>query len=172
MSRLADAARACIGTRFRHRGRSKKGLDCAGLAWISYRDCGVDLPDFLLYGREPHRDGLTARVTEALGEPVALAPVPLGAVQDGDVVIIAFEHEPHHIAIVGTHDYGGTQAPTLIHACGWNKRVLEQRLTPDVKITHVYRRPVSVRVALPDVSGDEAEHLRKPQFGFMVGGAD
>ena len=142
MTPLADAARAYIGTRFRHRGRKKTGLDCAGLVWIAYRDCGADLPDYRLYGPEPHRDGLTQHATAALGEPVAVAPVPLDAVQDGDVLVIAFEHEPHHVAIVGSRDYGGTQALTLIHACGWNKRVLEQRLTPDVKITHVYRRAV------------------------------
>lgn len=142
MSRLADAARAYIGTRFRHRGRSKGGLDCAGLVWIAYHDLGDTLPDFRLYGPEPHRDGLTQHATAALGTPAAIAPVALADVKDGDVLVIAFDHEPHHLAIVGTHRYGDREALTLIHACGWNKRVLEQRLTPDVRITHVYRRPV------------------------------
>lgn len=142
MTTLADAARAYIGTRFRHRGRNKKGLDCAGLVKLAYADCGFDAPDFLLYGAEPHRDGLTKHVTAALGEPVLVAPVNHADLLPDDVLVIAFDHEPHHLAIVGSHNYGDQQALTMIHACGWNKRVLEQRLTPDVRITHVYRRPV------------------------------
>ena len=75
MSALADAARGYIGTPFRHRGRSRLGVDCVGLGVLAYADCGVAVPDFRLYGREPHRDGLVARMTLALGEPVAVAPV-------------------------------------------------------------------------------------------------
>jgi cell wall-associated NlpC family hydrolase len=142
MSLLADAARAYNGTRFRHRGRNKKGIDCAGLVWAAYNDLGVTLPDFRLYGREPHRDGLTGHVSAALGEPVAQKPVPLANVRDGDVLVIAYVSEPHHLAIVGSRDYDGTQALTMIHASGHDGRVLEQRLTADVRITHVFRRPV------------------------------
>lgn len=142
MTALVTAARRYIGTRFRHRGRTDKGLDCAGLVWAAYRDCGLILPDFLLYGKEPHRDGLTIHVASALGQPVLRAPVKLADIEPGDVLIIAYEHEPHHVALVGTHRYAGKEALTLIHACGWNKRVLEQRLTPDVKITHVFRKTV------------------------------
>lgn len=144
MSRIADAARPYIGVRFRHRGRDRMGIDCAGLGWAAYRDCGIELPDFRLYGREPHRDGLTRHMTAVLGAPVKAAPVRMADLRDGDVIVVRFEVEPHHVAIVGEFDYCGTTALTMIHACGWNDRVLEQRLTPDVvaRITHVYRRPV------------------------------
>lgn len=144
MSRLAEAARAYVGTRFRHRGRNARGLDCAGLVWAAYNDLGVTLPDFRLYGPEPHQDGLTRHVEAALGAAVAVAPVAAGQLQPGDVIVLRFEREPHHVAIVGDHDYAGTHALTLIHADGMNGRVLEQRLTADMieRITHVYRRPV------------------------------
>lgn len=144
MSRLPDAARAYIDTRFRHRGRNARGLDCAGLVWAAYNDLGVTLPDFRLYGPEPHQDGLTRHVEAALGGDVAVAPVAAGQLQPGDVIVLRFEREPHHVAIVGDHDYAGTRALTVIHACGMNGRVLEQRLTPDMtaRITHVYRRPI------------------------------
>ena len=141
---LPEAARAYIGTRFRHRGRNARGIDCVGLGVVAYADCGVTLPDFRLYGPEPHRDGMTQHMRAALGEPVAVAPVAAGALQVGDVAVFRFDHEPHHMGIIGDHDYGGTRALTLIHADGMNGRVLEQRLTPDMvsRITHVYRRPV------------------------------
>lgn len=144
MSRLVEAARAYIGVRFRHRGRTSRGLDCAGLVWAAYNDLGVTLPDFRLYGPEPHQDGLTRHVAAALGAVVAAAPVSAGQLQPGDVIILRFEREPHHVGIVGEHNYGGTGALTLIHADGMEGRVLEQRLTPDAvtRITHVFRRPV------------------------------
>ena len=144
MSALADAARGYIGTPFRHRGRSRLGVDCVGLGVLAYADCGVAVPDFRLYGREPHRDGLVGRMTAALGEPVAVAPVAVADLSDGDVAVLRFTAQPHHVGIVGQRDYGGMSALTLIHADGDIGRVHEQRLTPDMaaRVTHVFRRPV------------------------------
>lgn len=135
MSALADSARQFIGKPFRHRGRGPRYYDCAGLVWAAYKALGVTLPDFLLYGREPYKDGLLSHVQAALGAPVS-------GMQDGDVVLIRYNVNPHHVAIVGTKSYGSVEALTLIHAEGGIGRVIEQRLTPDVKITHVFRRPV------------------------------
>lgn len=144
MSRLADAARAYIGVRFRHRGRSRAGLDCVGLGVVAYADCGAPVRDFLLYGREPFRDGMVKHMTAALGEPVAIAPVAQHQLQDGDVILLRYHTNPHHMAIVGERQYGGTTALTLVHSEGVHGQVIEQRLTPDVveRITHVFRRPV------------------------------
>lgn len=144
MSVLADAARHYLGVRFRHRGRNSTGLDCAGLVWLAYHDLGIDLPDYRLYGPEPHKDGLSRHVAAALGAPVLAAPVRATALSDGDVVVLRFDTEPHHVAIIGSKRYGDRDALTLIHADGLNGRVLEQRLTPDriERITHVYRRPI------------------------------
>lgn len=135
---VTKAARAYLGTRWRHRGRSVHGLDCAGLVVLAYRDCGVELPDFTLYGREPHRDGLITHMTAALGEPLPIS-TPLA---DGDVVVLRFDREPHHVAIVAAASYGGTAAFNVIHADGHIGRVLEHRLMPDVlaRVTHHYRR--------------------------------
>lgn len=33
------------GTKFSHRGRTRYGIDCLGLDWISYRRSGINLPD-------------------------------------------------------------------------------------------------------------------------------
>lgn len=141
MSTLIEAARKYLGTRWRHRGRNVHGLDCAGLVVIAYADCGVELPDFRLYGREPHRDGLIKHAIAALGEPLADHDRTLA---EGDVLLMRFDKEPHHMAIVALGTYGGTPAFNIIHADGNAGRVHEQRLTPDmaVRITHVFRRAV------------------------------
>ncbi len=156
MSRLVDAARTFEGVRFLHRGRDRQGLDCAGLVWAAYAACGLELPDYRLYGPEPHRDGLVLHVAAALGEAVQVAPVrPLGLLP-GDVLVMRYFREPHHMGIVGERLYGSERALTLLHADGdapsrrsdgkqqRRGRVHEVRLTPDMvaRVTHVFRRPV------------------------------
>jgi cell wall-associated NlpC family hydrolase len=147
MSALADSARKFIGAKFRHRGRSPKLMDCVGLVLLAYKELGVELKDYRLYPADPVRHGpnLTDHVRQALGDPVAVEPVKYADMQDGDVLVIRYVHEPHHVAVVGTHPLGYL---TLIHAHGLYGRVLEQGLPPDIPldhgavITHVFRRPV------------------------------
>lgn len=142
MSPIVTAARKYLGVRWRHRGRSARGLDCAGLPWLAYKDCGVELPDFRLYGPEPHNDGLTTHMTDALGEPIRTEPVRQSHLLPGDVIVLRFVTEPHHVGIVTDYPYGS--ALGIIHACGHYGKVIEHRLPKDYiqRITHAYRRPV------------------------------
>ena len=153
MNQLVEAARSLKGLRFRHRGRKTegpgKGVDCAGMVVCAYRACGIELKDFELYEAEPalHGPGLTDRVREAMGPEVAVGPVSMDQLQVGDVLVIRFEREPHHVAIVG--DYYKPGHFSIIHADafphdGVRGKVIEQRLSPDIlaRVTHVFRRPV------------------------------
>lgn len=135
MSALVAAARRYLGVPFRHRGRTARGLDCAGLVLRAYADLGVVMPDVRHYGREPHKDGLRAAVVRALGQPVEDAP------QVGDVLLMAFDRDPHHVGIVGDYLHGGL---SLIHSYGDVGRVVEHRLDDGwrAKILEVYRRPI------------------------------
>lgn len=147
MSALADAARSFIGARFRHRGRSASMMDCVGLVVLAYQKLGVELKDYRLYPPDPamHGPSLTDHVKRGLGEPLAVEPVKYSDMQDGDVIVIRYVHEPHHVAIVGNHPLGYL---SLISADGLYRRVLEQGMPPGVPldhgavITHVFRRPV------------------------------
>lgn len=141
MSALVKAARSLLGSPFRHRGRGPKYFDCAGAVKEAYKRCGVDLPDFILYSREPHDDGLVSHVSKALGPPIYKHPVSEKALIPGDVLLLRFDIRPHHVGMVADYLYGGL---SLIHADGHTGRVLEQRLTSDMvkRITHVFRKPV------------------------------
>ena len=141
MTALTAAARKYIGCPFRHRGRGPVRFDCAGIVWRAYHDCGVDLPDFRLYGGDPHRDGLLSHVRAALGDPVHSGPPPMAALQPGDVLLLRYEHEPHHLAMVADYPLGGL---SMVHADGHAGRVIEHILTVDHlrMITHVFRRPL------------------------------
>ena len=136
MSALIDSARKYLGTPFKHRGRTPAGLDCAGLGWIAYQDLGVDLPDVRAYGREPFKNGLMQGLAAALGEPVA------DGLRPGDVVVMRFERDPHHVALIASAPYGDVL--TMIHADSHHGCVVEHRLSEDwrSRIVAVYRKIV------------------------------
>lgn len=135
MSKLVAAARRYLGVPFRHRGRTAAGLDCAGLVWLAYADLGLKLPDVRIYGREPHRNGLEDAMVRALGEPVSRWPMA------GDVLLMRFDKEPHHIGIAAEYPHGGL---SLIHAYGTAGKVVEHRLdqTWQDRIVAVFRREI------------------------------
>lgn len=132
------AARSYTGVKFRHRGRSRMGVDCAGLAWCAAKDAGRLLPDFRLYGREPHAGKLIETMEAAMGPAVLTAPVERTDLHVGDVLVVRYRIEPHHIGIVTDYPFGGLG---VIHSDGHNDKVVEHRLADDMvnRITHVFR---------------------------------
>ena len=138
---LVEAARKYLGVPFVHRGRSRQGLDCAGLIKLSLEDIGFPVQDYLLYGRTPHNGELERTIEARLGPAVAIAPVRSSQLHVGDVVLVRYRVEPHHVAIVTDYPYGGL---AVIHTDGHTGRVVEHRLAEDMvrRITHVFRRSV------------------------------
>lgn len=114
------------------------GVDCAGLAWCAARDAGLALPDFRLYGREPHAGKLIETMEAAMGAAVLTAPVARADLRVGDVLVVRYRIEPHHIGIATDYMFGGLG---VIHSDGHNNKVVEHRLTDDMvtRITHVFR---------------------------------
>jgi hypothetical protein len=128
--------RARLGVKFRHRGRSRVSLDCAGLALVTLKAMGRAVVDVRVYGKHPHREGLQAAVRANLGPPVADEP------RVGDVVLMRYDGGPNgpirHVAVITDHPLGGLG---LIHACAGERRVIEQALdaTRRAAIAEVYR---------------------------------
>lgn len=92
---IVDAARSYLGVRYHHQGRSRAGLDCAGLLVCVARDLGLDTSeDITGYARTP--DGVSLKT--ALDR--ALLPVSIFGYSPGDVLLMRFERDPQHIAIV------------------------------------------------------------------------
>ncbi|HWW65310.1 MAG TPA: peptidoglycan endopeptidase [Sphingomonadaceae bacterium] len=90
--RVARAARACLGTRFRPQGRDPAtGLDCVGLAGLAF---GLgDLPrGYALRGGDP----ATCR---ALIEAAGLAPVDPEQTREGDLLLLKAGPGQLHFAV-------------------------------------------------------------------------
>ena len=147
MNPLVEAARRYVGVRFVHQGRTERGLDCVGLIWIAYRDCGVTLDRYRAYPAEPNPDEMVQRISEALGDPVASGKVKVNDMRPGDVILMVLvgEMQPHHVGIVADYAFGDRLSVIHAHSMASPKgRVVEHRLAPSLlsRITHVFRRDV------------------------------
>ena len=98
---VVEIARQFLGTEYGWGGMTSEGIDCSGLAWISYRVNGIVLP----------RDADQQRV---MGESVER-----GELLPGDLLFF-----PGHVAI----SLGGDE---YIHAYGSSESVVVNSLDPD-----------------------------------------
>lgn len=130
------AARAWLGTRWRHRGR-RPGvwLDCVGLVVCALEAAGRRVKDRLLYGREPEKDNLRAALIEEFGQPL-----PKAQAQVGDIALFRGVEYPLHVGIIGDYALGGL---SVIHACNepGARKVTENRLAEQWldRLLEVYR---------------------------------
>ena len=128
---ILRAARAYLGVRFRHQGRTTAGIDCAGLIILVARDLGLFDLDFTAYGHAP--DGRTMHLM--LG--TYLDEVEPREMRLGDVVLMAFQPAPQHLGLLGD----GARPFSLIHAYAQARQVIEHRLDDEWmgRIRNVYR---------------------------------
>lgn len=122
---VVACARALLGVRFRHQGRSAvHGLDCLGFLMVVAEGADVTfggLPPASLdetdYGTRPDAAALKAKLGQWL--------VPVEVAQPGDVVLLEIQGEPQHLALVG--DYRQAGELSLIHAYAPARKVVEHR---------------------------------------------
>lgn len=120
-AQVVAEARTWLGTPWLHQHRVKgHGIDCIGLIICVARDLGLSPPgtDYTGYGRRP--DG---SLMSLCGQH--MRPIERGAMQPGDVLVVAIEHDPQHMGILGDYRHGGL---SLIHAASKPGRVIETRL--------------------------------------------
>ena len=128
------AARSYIGVRWRHQGRSRRGVDCAGLLLCAMHEVPRNTVDAEAYGREPYRNELERVMRANYGDPI-----PTDQMRVGDAVVMHFNNgAPSHVGILGDYMYGGL---SLIHSFALIRKVVEHRLDDEWRgyIVEVYR---------------------------------
>lgn len=146
MSRLVQAAERYLGTPWVHLGRDGRGVDCAGLLWRAYADCGVMLPIPKRYGRDPFKEGLRTALIAALGEPVWQGPkgaCRLEMLKPGDIFVMSPASKPRHVAMACADAMYGR---AMIHSDGTRgaRQVLKHGIGQYYlkQIVEIYRRPI------------------------------
>lgn len=110
-SKIIDVARGYLGVPFRHRGRNRAGVDCAGLVICALRDLLV-LPDDYIeqrYSRTP----VVGLVEDTLLRFCKKVEAP----RCGDILLLSFLHNPCHVAF-----YAGN---SIVHAYEERGKVIE-----------------------------------------------
>lgn len=129
---LVDAARALVGTPFRHQGRNEFGLDCIGLVILARLKCGKwDAPrkhDDATYRRNPQK---------RLADTIPLIAIKIEKPEVGALALIQWPKmaHPNHVGIVTPE--------TIIHAYAEVKQVVETgyREPWDRMTVSLYRLP-------------------------------
>ncbi len=121
---IVDEARAWIGTRWLHQAALKGvGCDCIGLVAGVARELGITgaerffaTPALRAYGRAPE-----PRLIDAC--EMLLDPIRTTDAGPGDVLVLRFETEPQHFALMSS-----SVPPYMIHALAMARRVAEHRI--------------------------------------------
>lgn len=128
---ILRVARSLVGTKYRHGGRSRHSVDCAGLLVVIAQELGIPHTDAPVgYSRKP--DGsLMKYLRENMVE------VPIEEAQPGDVNVYFLDSatkEPQHVGI-------RTENGGLIHALMHYRRVVETSRDPywDRRLLYVFR---------------------------------
>lgn len=120
MNNVVNEARTWIGVPWVHQGRSRDGVDCAGLVIEVARVTHGNTFDLQNYSAQATDETMRALCDEHM-DPVA----DLADLAPGDVAVIRFANQ-RHMAIVG--DYPAPGALSLIHANSKVGRVVEHRM--------------------------------------------
>lgn len=112
---IVATARSYLLVRYHHQGRNRAGLDCVGLVLATAWDLGLTAVDFDGYGTTP--DGVMMRA-ELDRHMIRIHPDDM---RPADVLLMRFELDPQHLAIVTEMAEG----PGIIHAHSRARRVVE-----------------------------------------------
>lgn len=110
-------ARTWLGVRWLHQGRTREGIDCAGLGiLVAQQAAGIDFDktDYPRQATDETMIELCERFMDRVS-PADMAP--------GDIAIFAFANQ-RHMAVVGDYVFGGL---SLIHAYAPARKVVETR---------------------------------------------
>lgn len=118
---VVHVARQWLDVPFKHRGRDRRGLDCAGLIIVVAKELGlaerVGFKDELIYARQPTTGYMQDQARKYLQLVRTREP------RVGDILHFAFSTLPQHMAIY-------TESNTIIHAYdSGRRRVMEVTYT-------------------------------------------
>ena len=113
---IVAVARGYLGVPWRHQGRTRAGLDCAGLIVMVARDLGLSDYDSTAYGRRAQGHGFLSPFRHTMDG------VPVPDMRIGDVLLFADAAYPCHCGIVSERH----EVPHLIHAYALRRQVVEE----------------------------------------------
>lgn len=115
---IVAEARGWLGVPWKHQGRTRRGIDCAGLVILVGKALGVVDYDTTNYQRRTHSHDFLKHFRKNMKQKPITEAVP------GDVILFRDKQFPCHSSIVA--EIGG--AMTIIHAHALRRKVIEERM--------------------------------------------
>jgi len=126
-AQLIEKARSYIGTKWRHQGRTRQGIDCLGLMLVPAFELGLcDYPDQYNYPRRATSRELI-EISRLWAQEVRLGPGGIDAMKDGDVLVLRDHTFPQHVGMVTSMN--GQRS--LLHSSLAHRRVVEEYINQD-----------------------------------------
>jgi cell wall-associated NlpC family hydrolase len=134
-AQVVSAAREWIGVPFRHQGRTRDGIDCAGVVIKVAHALGLSSFDATGYRRLPAGIGQEKIEDVCRREMIAIEEAKAGP---GDVVLYYMGNRPRHLAVLADYHAGGL---SIVHAYEPAGRVTENRPDPRWRVFEMYALP-------------------------------
>lgn len=124
--------RKYLGVKFLDMGRTEAGLDCVGLPIVAAKNLGFYFYDVKVYSKRPDQKLIIKSIEEA-----GLYQVRRNEIDKGDLLLMSYEGNVQHIAIVSEKKDGLIY---IIHAVT-GREVIEHRLDDNwlSKVVMCYR---------------------------------
>ena len=113
---IVTEARSWLNVRWRHQGRTRQGVDCAGLVVLVGRGLGLVDYDSTAYDRRPEGQGFVEHLRAAMDG------VPIVDAGPGDVLVFADAAYPCHCGFLTKKH----EVPHLLHAHALRRKVIEE----------------------------------------------
>jgi len=132
---IVEVAKDLVGIRYRHQGRTRLGLDCAGLIICVAHLCMISSFDTTAYAARPNANEFTREMIMA-----GCKQLPMTELAHGDILRINSHGWPVHIGIYEVDQQG---QEWYIHAFLPHKMVSRDPVSPEVRvrISSVWRYP-------------------------------
>lgn len=138
-------ARRWLDTPFAHQAHTRGvGTDCGGLVVGVGIACGLAGKDWWEVQFKQHA-GYSRIPSNAMLERIChrfMRPIEIDAAREGDILLMRFEKEPQHVAILAPYLHGGL---SVIHAYSRAGKVVEHRFSS------MWRARVTEAFSIPGV---------------------
>lgn len=116
---IVDLARTYLGVKWQHQGRTREGIDCAGLVVVVGKELGLIDFDMTNYRRRPDKDHFVQFFAQGGGIRKRIIDA-----KPGDVLVMRESTYPCHSVIV-SEKY---DVPHIVHAHMPRRVVFEEQL--------------------------------------------
>jgi hypothetical protein len=117
---IVEEAKTWIGVPFRHAGRNRLGLDCAGLVAKVAHEVGISTFDSIDYPKRPNPHDFLRGIGQEMQR------IPKSEAGHGDVMVFAEPRHPCHCGIIEVDAQGQLW---IIHAYALARKVVREHLT-------------------------------------------